>query len=58
MHCVIWYQSLFGVTPLICQVNDSLKEQCILNGFGFVSDNNISITHLCKDGITFRGFMH
>ena len=33
------------------QVNDSLGEQCILNGFGFISNDNISRTYLWKDGI-------
>ena len=36
---------------LIRQVNDSLREQCVLNGFGFISNDNISRTHLWKDGI-------
>ena len=36
---------------LMQEVNDSLREQCILNGFGFISNDNISRTHLWKDGI-------
>ena len=40
-----------GLTRLIWQVNDSLREQCVLNGFGFISNDNISRTHLWKDGI-------
>ena len=32
-------------------MDDSLREQCVLNGFGFFSDVNISRTHLWKDGI-------
>ena len=40
-----------ALTCLIQQVNDSLREQCILNGFGFISNDNISRTHLWKDGI-------
>ena len=40
-----------SLTRLIRQVNDSLREQCVLNGFGFISNNNISKTHLWKDGI-------
>ena len=36
---------------LILLVNNSLREQSILNGFGFISDDNISRTHLWKDGI-------
>ena len=32
-------------------MNDSLGEQCILNGFGFMSNDNISRTHLWKDWI-------
>ena len=26
-------------------------EQCVLNGFGFICNDNISRTHLWKDGI-------
>ena len=26
-------------------------KQCVLNGFGFISNDNISRTHLWKDGI-------
>ena len=40
-----------ALTCLIQQVNDSLREQCILNGFGFISNDNICRTHLWKDGI-------
>ena len=40
-----------ALTCRIQQVNDSLREQCILNGFGFISNDNISRTHLWKDGI-------
>ena len=36
---------------LTCLVNNSLREQCVLNGFGFISNDNISRTHLWKDGI-------
>ena len=36
---------------LIRQVNDSLREQCVLNGFGFIFNDNILKTHLWKDGI-------
>ena len=39
-----------ALTRLIRQVNNSLREQCILNGFGFMS-NYISRTHLWKDGV-------
>ena len=39
------------VTRLIQQVKDNLREQCVLNGFGFISNDNISRTHLWKDGI-------
>ena len=35
---------------LILQVNDSLREQCVLNGFSFISR-----THLWKDGIHLEG---
>ena len=40
------------LTCLIRQVNNSLSkgEQCVLNGFGFISNDNISRTHLWKDG--------
>ena len=40
-----------ALTHLILQVNYSLRKQCILNGFGFISNDNISRTHLWKDGI-------
>ena len=40
-----------ALTRLIWQVNDSLREQCVFNGFGFISNDNISRTHLWKDGI-------
>ena len=40
-----------ALTRLLRQVNDSLREQCVLNGFGFISNDNISRTHLWKDGI-------
>ena len=43
-----------ALTRLIRQVNDSLREQCVLNGFGFISYDNISRTHLWKDGIHFE----
>ena len=39
------------VTRLIRQVKDNLREQCVLNGFGFISNDNISRTRLWKDGI-------
>ena len=29
------------LTRLIRQANDSLREQCLLNGFGFISNDNI-----------------
>ena len=40
-----------ALTRLIRQVNDRLREQCILNGFGFICNDNISRTHLWKDGM-------
>ena len=40
-----------ALTRLIRQVNDSLREQWGLNGFGFISNDNISRTNLWKDGI-------
>ena len=30
-----------ALTRLLRQVNDSLREQCVLNGFGFISNDNI-----------------
>ena len=38
-----------ALTRLVRQVNDSLREQCVLNGFGFISNNNVSRTHSWKD---------
>ena len=32
-------------------MNNSLKEQCVLNGFGFISNDNFSRTYLWKDKI-------
>ena len=46
------------LTHIIRQVNDSLREQCGLNRFDFISNNNISGTHLWTDGGIFRGFRH
>ena len=40
-----------ALTRLMRQVDDSLREQWVLNEFGFVSDDNIWRTHLWKDGI-------
>ena len=40
-----------ALTHLILQVIDSLREQNVLNGFGFVSNDNISRAHLWEDGI-------
>ena len=37
-------------------MNDSLREQCIFNGFGFISNDNISRTKLWKDGTHSVGF--
>ena len=42
----ILHKKKFAITHLIRQVNDSLREQCVLNGFGFISKDNISKTHL------------
>ena len=39
------------LTRLTRQVNNSLREQCVSNGFGFVSNDNMSRTHLWKEGI-------
>ena len=40
-----------ALTRFIRQVNDNLREQCVLNGSGFISNDKISRTHLWKDGI-------
>ena len=40
-----------ALTRLIRQVNDSLREPCVLNGFDFISNDNISRTYLWKDEI-------
>ena len=40
-----------ALTRLIRLVNDSLREQYVLNRFGFISNDNISRTHLWKNGI-------
>ena len=40
-----------ALTRLIRQVNDSLREQCVLNGFAFAFNDNFSRTHLWKEGI-------
>ena len=44
-------KKIIALTRLIRQVSDSLREQGVLNGFGFISNINISRTHLRKDGI-------
>ena len=48
---VILPKNNITLTHLIWQVNHSLREQCVLNGFGFISNDNISRTHLWKDEI-------
>ena len=40
-----------ALTRLLQQVNDNLREQYVLNVFVFISNDNISSTHLYKDGI-------
>ena len=40
-----------ALTHLILQVIDSLREQNVLNGFGFISNDNISRARLWEDGI-------
>ena len=40
-----------SLTRLIGQVNDSLNEQRVLNGFGFISNDNVLRAILWKDGI-------
>ena len=40
-----------ALTRLMQWMNNSLREQCVLNPFGFISNDNISRTHLWKDGI-------
>ena len=44
-------KKIVALTRLIRQVSDSLREQGVLNGFGFISNNNISRTRLRKDRI-------
>ena len=39
-----------ALTRLIQQVKDILREQCILNKFGFIFNDNRSKTNLWKDG--------
>ena len=36
---------------LIRQVNDGLRDQCVLNGFAFAFNDNFSRTYLWKEGI-------
>ena len=48
---VILPKKNIALTRLIQQVNCSLREQCVLNGFRFISNDNISRIHLWKDGI-------
>ena len=43
-----------ALTRLIRQVSDSLREKCVLNEFGFISNDNISRKLLGKDGIHFE----
>ena len=33
------------------QVNDTFRKQCVLNGLGLISNDNISRTYLWKDRI-------
>ena len=40
-----------ALARLIRLANDSLREECVLNGFDFIPNKNISRTHLWKDGI-------
>ena len=40
-----------ALTRLMQWMNNSLREQCVLNPFGFISNDNISRTHLWKDAI-------
>ena len=47
---VILPKNNITLTHLIWQVNRSLSEQCVLNGFGFIS-TDISRTNLWKDEI-------
>ena len=43
------------LTRLIRKVNDSLWEQCVSDGFGYISNDNISRTYLWKDEIHLEG---
>ena len=36
-------------------MNDSLREQFVLDGFGYISNDNISRTYLWKDEIHLEG---
>ena len=40
-----------ALTRLTRQVNDRLREHCVLNKFSFISNDNISRTYLWKEGI-------
>ena len=46
-----------ALTRLIRQVNNSLRELCVLNRFGFISNDNISRRHIWKDGIHLEDFV-
>ena len=44
-----------ALTGLIRQLNNSLRKQCVLNGFGYIFNDNISRTRLWYDGIHLEG---
>ena len=44
-------KSNIALIRLIQQMNDRLREKCVLNGFGFISSCNISRIHLWKNGV-------
>ena len=50
MKEVVLSKKNIGLARLILQVNDSLREHCVMNEFGFISNDNISRTHYGKMG--------
>lgn len=44
-------KSNIALIRLIQQMNDRLREKCVLNGFGFISSCNISRIHFWKNGV-------
>ena len=52
----IFPKNNIALTRLIRQVNDSSREQCVLNEFGFIPNDSISRTHLWNDGVYLEDF--